>query len=81
MSPGEIRAAPLARPECTRWFVLYFDFVLVVLLFLGVVRLAGFESSSRTVMDNFSVSILYRAAVRAMFESFARVCRGLYPGQ
>ena len=66
-----MRAALVAQPACTCWFGFYFDFVFVVLFFLGVVPFTGFESSSRTVADSFAVSTLYRVAVRAKFESFA----------
>ena len=66
-----MRAALVAQPACTCWFGFYFDFIFVLLFFLGVVPFTGFESSLRTVADSFTVSILYRDAVRAKFESFA----------
>src|SRR6266852_6361187 len=57
-SAKKTRAAPVARPACICWFNFYFNFVFVVLLFLGAVAFPDFESSSRTVAESFAVSIL-----------------------
>ena len=41
----------------------------------------AFDNSANTSVAIFAESTLYRAAVRQKFESFARSCLGLLPGQ